>query len=68
MLERLIAAGASDAWLAPAVGRGGRARTVVTALATAESRDAVVRAMRECAGAGQGDSRVRVSPVTSPET
>jgi uncharacterized protein (TIGR00299 family) protein len=44
VLERLFDAGASDAWLVPAVGKRGRPATVLTALAAPE-REAAVRAV-----------------------
>jgi uncharacterized protein (DUF111 family) len=42
VIERLFEAGASDAWLVPAVGKRGRPATVLTALAAPE-REAAVR-------------------------
>lgn len=44
VIERLFGAGASDAWLVPAVGKRGRPATVLTALAAPE-REAAVRAV-----------------------
>lgn len=44
VVERLFDAGASDAWLVPAVGKRGRPATVLTALAAPE-REAAVRAV-----------------------
>ncbi len=59
LLERLVDAGADEAWLAPVVGRGGRALVTVTAVASAGREDAVALAMEALPGAG----RVRSVPA-----
>jgi uncharacterized protein (TIGR00299 family) protein len=58
-LAGLFDAGATDAWLTPALGLAGRARATVAAVASAAARDRVVEAIRGLPGAGV----VRVTPA-----
>jgi uncharacterized protein (DUF111 family) len=52
LIERLTTAGAIEAWLTSAVGAGREARSIVSAMVSAEGRDSVVEALRNEAGVG----------------
>ena len=58
-LDGLLLAGATDAWLTPALGQAGRARATVSAVAPFGARDQMVAAIRNLPGAGP----VRVIPT-----
>ncbi|MGH2556821.1 MAG: LarC family nickel insertion protein [Actinomycetota bacterium] len=64
LLEDLVEAGAADAWITPVVGRKGRPGLWVSAVATAERRDQVVRCLRDSAGA----ANIRIAPVITAST
>jgi pyridinium-3,5-bisthiocarboxylic acid mononucleotide nickel chelatase len=65
LLDALVEAGASDAWIAPVLGRKGRPCLSVSAVAPPERRDQVVRCLRD---SGAADS-IRIAPVfTAPTT
>jgi uncharacterized protein (TIGR00299 family) protein len=59
LIERLLAAGADDAWVTPAVQARGEARSIVSVQVGADRRDAVVEVLR-----GIAVGPIRLTPVT----
>lgn len=61
VIEALLEAGATDAWVVDAVGPRGKSRATVSALAPPTSRDGVLDSLRS-----QGAAGVRILPVLTP--
>ena len=59
LIEELLEAGASEAWLTPVFGRAKEGRLEVSAVTPADRRDQVAGALRKTPGAGA----VRITPV-----
>jgi uncharacterized protein (TIGR00299 family) protein len=60
LVERLIQAGAVEAWLVPSLRAGRETRSIVTAQVPSNRRDAVVEALRGHGGVGP----IRMMPIT----
>jgi uncharacterized protein (DUF111 family) len=59
LMEELVDAGATDAWLTPSFGPLGRPQLTLTAFASAERREEVVQVLRSHASAGD----IHVAPT-----
>jgi pyridinium-3,5-bisthiocarboxylic acid mononucleotide nickel chelatase len=53
IMDRLVDAGARDAWVTTGMGRGGRPRTTISAVAPGARRDELVEVLRREAGVGE---------------
>jgi pyridinium-3,5-bisthiocarboxylic acid mononucleotide nickel chelatase len=60
LVERLIQAGAVEAWLTPSLRAGRQTRSIVTVQVSSDRRDAVVEALRGHGGVGP----IRMMPIT----
>jgi uncharacterized protein (TIGR00299 family) protein len=65
LLDRLLEAGARDAWMTSGIGPKGRARLTISAVAPASRAPDVVRTLRVQAGAGQ--VRIARTTMADPE-
>lgn len=61
LIDALIDAGAIDAWMTPAIGRGGARRGTISAVAPTRRADAVARVLRSAPGGGA----LRSTPVAT---